>query len=154
MPSRHDFFYVGLQLALFAALALDPWPAGLIEYPRWLTLIGWAVAVGAVVTGAAAVLQLGTNLTPWPSPKAGSSLVTEGLYAHARHPIYAAILYFAMGLTVATGSPWRGLVTAGLMLLFYFKARHEERLLRARYPDYVAYAERVRRFGAGLPLLS
>ncbi len=72
-------------------------------------------------------------------------LVTAGPYAFLRHPIYAAILWFA----------WTGVfmhlsfVNAALGLLLTLGAAMriamEERELRARYPDYAAYASRTRR---------
>lgn len=147
MPPRRDLLYVAVQVALLAALALDPCPEARLGSPTWLRSVGYVAMVAAVCLGAAAALQLGTSLTPWPSPRAGGRLVTSGLYAWARHPIYAALVYFGVGLTAATASPWRGLVTGLLWGLFFLKSTYEERLLRGRYPGYGPYAERVGRFG-------
>lgn len=137
--------FVGVQVSLFVALAFD---LDLGWRPlRGLPVIGGVLCVSSAGFGLLAVLQLGTSLTPWPSPRAGASLVTAGAYRHARHPIYAALLAFGVGLAVLTASPWRLLVTAGLYVLFWRKAVYEERLLRQRYPGYAAYAARTPRFG-------
>ena len=145
MPPRRDLLFVAAQALLLAALALDPelgW-----RPLRGLPWIGWTLCGLSVAFGTLAVLQLGTSLTPWPTPRAGSALVTEGTYRVARHPIYASLIAFAVGLALATGSPWRLLVAAALYVLFCRKARYEEALLRERYAGYEAYAREVGRFG-------
>ena len=149
MRPRTDLLFVGAQLLLLAGLAYDPWGPQ-FDYPTWLRIIGWGAIGGAVVAGTLALLQLGTSFTPWPSPRADGRLVTRGMYAWARHPIYACLVYFGMGLTIVTDSPWRGLMTGLLWLLFHFKAKYEERLLRERFPDYADYAAEVPRFGMGM----
>ena len=146
MPSRRDLSYVGVQVLLFTLVAVDPlgvrWPV-----PPWLRTVSYVGAGACVVLGVLAVAQLGSSLTPWPSPRHGSDLVTTGMYARARHPIYASLLWFGVCVSVATGSPGRALATAGLWLLFRGKARYEEGMLRERYGGYAAYAKTVGRFG-------
>lgn len=145
VPPIRDLIFVGLQGVLFVALAFD-FDLGWRPL-RGLPVIGGVLCAASIGSGLLAVLQLGTGLTPWPSPRAGASLVTTGAYRYARHPIYAALLAFGVGVAVLTASPWRLLVTAGLYLLFWRKATYEERLLRERYPGYAAYAARTPRFG-------
>ena len=151
MRSSADLLFVGVQVLLFVGLAVDPWGPQW-TYPLWMKVIAWGVMACAVVAGVLALLQLGTSFTPWPSPRPGGRLVRSGAYARARHPIYACLVYFGMGLTIATDSVWRGAMTGLLMALFYFKSEYEERLLRERFPDYEDYAREVSRFGAGLPI--
>ncbi len=145
MPPRRDLLFVGMQFALLLALAVDP--VGVeVAPPALVRYLGQTLCALAVVLGVVAVLQLGTNLTPWPSPKAGSRLVTTGLYAWARHPIYACLAGFAFALVLATGSVWRLGLAMALLWLFWRKATFEEAMLRERYPEYAAYANRVERF--------
>lgn len=137
--------FVGVQLALFVALACD------VDL-GWRPLRGWPVIGGVLCAasvgfGTAAALQLGTRLTPWPSPRDGITLVTAGTYARARHPVYASLITFGVGLAVATASPWRLAVTLALYALLWRKTVYEEGLLRERFPDYAAYATRTPRFG-------
>jgi protein-S-isoprenylcysteine O-methyltransferase Ste14 len=85
-----------------------------------------------------------------PGPHPQGRLVTQGIYAWIRHPLYSAVGLFFMGFALQSGS---GLGVAAALLLGLFldaKSRFEERLLRARFPDYEAYARKVRRFLPGL----
>jgi protein-S-isoprenylcysteine O-methyltransferase Ste14 len=78
------------------------------------------------------------------NPTAGG-LVTHGPYRYWRHPIYAAILYFAWAGIASHPSleavAAAGLITLGLVARMLF----EERLVAAEYPEYAAYARRTRR---------
>lgn len=140
--------FVSVQAALFAAVGLGPWlplaldPAGPPQ-ARWvgqaLMLVGFALAL---VAG----LRLGRNLTPFPRPRPGGELVTAGVYAYARHPIYGGALLLAIGWSVVQLSVATLLATALLWLLFEAKSRYEERALAEAYPGYRAYASTTHRF--------
>ncbi|NNM65396.1 MAG: isoprenylcysteine carboxylmethyltransferase family protein [Burkholderiales bacterium] len=136
--------WVAAQFVLIAAMVL--WPADW----RWHAL--------AILLGLAA-LALGLwvfvnnrpgNFNIRPEPKSGGQLITGGPYAWVRHPMYVALLLGMAG--VAAGS--HSLVQAGLwlwlLIVLHFKAALEERLLRQRWPDYAAYAQRTRRFIPGV----
>ena len=78
------------------------------------------------------------------NPTAGG-LVTSGPYAVLRHPIYAAVIYFAW-TAVADHPSWinaggAALITAGGVARMLI----EERLLTERYPEYREYMRRTRR---------
>ena len=73
-------------------------------------------------------------------------LVTRGLYAYARHPIYGGLVLMLAGYTIAWADWTMGLIV-GFVALQYFeaKARAEERWLVERYPEYRRYTLTVRR---------
>jgi protein-S-isoprenylcysteine O-methyltransferase Ste14 len=140
--------WVLAQLALLAAIALAPRRLGplpaLYEPFAPAGLLGGAVCLllGSAL-GAAAALNLGPNLTPFPRPKADGALVQSGVYAIVRHPIYASVLLLALGWSLLRGSTPALLLTLALALFFDQKARREEAWLLERFPDYADYRRRV-----------
>jgi len=147
MPNKKDAVYVGIQFILLLFVFINPFGNAEMIHP-WTGLLGYLICGVAVVFGLAALVQLGSNLTPWPSPKASSSLVTTGTYGWARHPIYASLIWFAFGLSLGYMSLWRFIITFLLILLFIKKSSFEESMLRSRFQEYEAYAARVKRFGS------
>lgn len=141
------YFYVAVQFLLIALLFTAPRqenPYGL--FSDVIGLIGVAVmALGAVVL-VTSFVRLGKSLTASPVPKEDGVLVTTGLYARVRHPIYFGLLVLAFGVVLDAG--WWPQMVIALMLYFILniKAQFEEDLLRARYPEYKAYAQKTPRF--------
>lgn len=132
-----DGLYVALQFGIIVLFFTIPGDA-LLKHSVFkvsgtlLSVIGLAILCGSL-------LNLGRNLTPFPTPLQHSVLVTTGIYQYIRHPIYTAILFLFGGLAMILGSGTRLLLVAVLFVLFDFKAAYEERLLEARYPDYKKY---------------
>lgn len=108
-------------------------------------------AVGIAVQVAAAALMIAARVTfgrrsfhAAANPTAGG-VVSTGPYRYLRHPIYAAIIYFAWATAIDHWSP-RGygaaaLITVGAIIRMLL----EERLLVLRYPEYRDYMKRTRR---------
>ena len=140
--------FVGLQAALFVVVGFGPWlplavDAAAPPQARW---VGQALMLAGLLLALVAGLRLGRNLTPFPRPRPGGALVTAGVYAFARHPIYGGALLLAIGWSVAQSSVATLAATALLWLLFEAKSRYEERALTEAYPEYPAYAAATRRF--------
>jgi protein-S-isoprenylcysteine O-methyltransferase Ste14 len=139
---------VAAQFALLLALIVVPggdlWrPVGPVLVVAWLLRLA---GLGVVVVGG---LGLGAGLTAMPLPNARARLQTGGLYRWVRHPVYGGLLIFAAGEVLARGGTGTLLAAAALAALLSVKARFEERHLRARFPEYDAYARGTPRF---LPL--
>lgn len=101
------------------------------------------IAVGGAIAGAVALRK---NLSPFPEPVAHARLVQHGIYAKIRHPLYTSVILAAFGWALI-GLSWpAALVAAVLVPFFHAKSRREEELLRARFPEYLEYMARTRRF--------
>jgi protein-S-isoprenylcysteine O-methyltransferase Ste14 len=86
------------------------------------------------------------------TPDERTRLITDGMYARIRHPIYAfnGLLFFCVVVVVPTLLMIT--VTALHAALLSFKARHEERFLLGVHGE--AYAEYCRRTGRFFPRLA
>ena len=138
---------VGLQATLFVALIGVPWLGAptLALAPWWSALGGVLVLLGAALAVLGGV-RLGRRLTPFPRPRPGHGLVTDGVYRYARHPIYGGVLLIAVGWTFVRPSLATASVTLLLWLLLEAKSRYEERVLRNAHPAYDDYRRGRRRF--------
>jgi protein-S-isoprenylcysteine O-methyltransferase Ste14 len=123
------------------------WRAGALLAHGW---IGIAVQVAAVALMVWARIAFGRrSFHPAASPTAGG-LVTSGPYRYLRHPIYAAVLYFAWAGALSHPG-WLPISLAALVTLgMGYRMWAEERLVAARYPEYGAYAARTRRLIPGV----
>ena len=74
----------------------------------------------------------------------GHRVVSTGPYAFVRHPMYASMLFYGLGVPLLLGALSGLIVAAALIVLIAIRAVFEERTLAAELPGYAAYAERVR----------
>lgn len=141
-----DYWFVGLQMILLVLFVVTP-SKPQIPLFKIVPILGLIFAAIGIVIVLFSILQLSNALTPFPSPKQGASLKTDGLYQFSRHPIYAGILLFCIGWTFYSASFSRLFLTAALYALFFFKSNYEEQQLIAFYgEDYVEYKKKTARF--------
>lgn len=130
-----------IMLALLGAAPLwsGQWPG------KVAPAIGTALVLVGAWLGIAGVRVLGMNRTPFPEPKPGSQLITTGIYARVRHPLYASVIAIGFGWALLWRSGPALALAVAQAVFFYAKARFEERLLRERFDEYADYARRVPR---------
>lgn len=142
---KKDIAYVVVQTVLFMAFVFDIQFLSINSY-YFLILSGIILLfLGAGIAGVA-LLQLNTNLSPFPTPKTNSKLITHGIYKYIRHPIYTGILFLGIGGSLVTASVYRILITLLLFVLFYFKSNYEEKQLLKKFIDYSEYKKTSGRF--------
>lgn len=150
--TRQDYIFVGVQLLLFVLYWFEFLPK--LRMP--LPVIGFSVALSmagiAIVVGA--LWKLNRNLTPFPTPKPGAQLVQTGLYKWVRHPIYTGIIISVFSVATALGSPYKLLISAFLLVLFYLKTQYEEKKLMQQYTGYALYRKKTGRFFPKLKSIS
>ena len=127
-PSHKDYLFVGIQIILFVAYIF---PIHLVKMnlPEWLRHSGLVVVGLGLVLGLVALLQLNRKLSPFPTPVASGTLITNGAFSVARHPIYTALILSGLGYAIFSESLYKILIIVSLNILFYYKSKYEEHLL-------------------------
>ena len=131
-----------LVCAFAAAYFLAPGPR-LVPQGGAIGIVGSALCLGGVVLLLWALVSLRGVVQIAPEPRAGARLVTNGPYARLRHPIYSAIVSVLIGLFLRQPTVVVGIGAAVVIVFLTVKARFEERLLLARYPEYAEYMART-----------
>jgi protein-S-isoprenylcysteine O-methyltransferase Ste14 len=143
-----QFILIGLLVVVSLPELAHLWPSSGLG---WL---GFGVGCAAIVLGGwllgRASLDLGETLTPMPRPLPAGQLVTTGIYASVRHPIYAGLMVGGLGWSALTRSPAAFVVAILLAAFLDAKARREEAWLLERYEGYAQYRRRSKRFMPGL----
>jgi len=137
-----------MLLAFFGWLALMGWDA-VRAHGSWMPL--WLQGAGLVLLLASFYLLFRTfrensYLSPVVRVQAdrGQVVVSSGLYAHVRHPMYTGIAVFTVGTALLLGS-WYGLLLGIiLMAILARRAVLEEATLRQALPGYADYMAQVR----------
>lgn len=107
---------------------------------------------GAIMLFVWATRAMGRNWSIVARTRADHRLVTDGPFAHIRHPIYVALFLVLIAIAVATGH-WHAMWLAlpAYAIGTAIRIRLEEALLRHRFgAAYDGYARRVNRFVPGL----
>jgi protein-S-isoprenylcysteine O-methyltransferase Ste14 len=93
--------------------------------------------------------QLGRSFSVTPQAR---QLITTGIYARIRNPIYLASPFLLIGLSLALEQWWPMLLLVVVVPLQIVRARREARILRAAFGDkYDRYRARTPVLAAPLP---
>jgi protein-S-isoprenylcysteine O-methyltransferase Ste14 len=91
-------------------------------------------------------LQMGTNVAP---SQPALRLVTTGIYAHVRNPMYVGLGLLVAGVGVGFASDWSLiLLVPAALVLHYGVVRREENYLTGKFREpYQRYLKAVPRYG-------
>jgi len=136
------------QFLIPGIYALTGWPA-VADYP--LSVV--QAAAGVVVLVAALVLfrlthkQLGRNWSVTLETRSDHGLVTTGLYAWVRHPMYSSFLLFALAQALLLPNWIGGLAgLVGFGVLFFYRVNREEGMMAEAFGEaYRAYCAHTAR---------
>lgn len=103
--------------------------------------IGLALAAAGAALALLARRALGGSFRIAPSPREGARLVRRGVYRWLRHPMYVSVCLVLAGAAVSRPDRAVLALVAANFVLYLIKARYEESVLLAHYPDYAAYRE-------------
>ena len=130
-------------LALYAVAVFFGPRTPVLLSGRFPRIVGSLFCVAGLLLLFAGVRNLGSAIQVNPSPKAGASLVTTGIYRWFRHPIYTAIVFLVTGLFLRTPTIAVACATAIVVVYLAIKIRFEEKMLLASYPEYSEYRHRA-----------
>ena len=129
--------------AVAIALVLDELLVSPIAMPAWAQAIGWILFAASFVLGVVADRQIGLRVRsflPYFEARGRIELVTTGAYGVVRHPIYAAGVYFQVGIFLITGWPAVAIAAVVLAAGAAWFTRQEERRLVDLLDDPRVYA--------------
>jgi protein-S-isoprenylcysteine O-methyltransferase Ste14 len=111
--------------------------------PGWLLLLAWGY--GQYRLSGAYRTRIGGGGPGMSKPP--EALVTSGIYAHTRNPMYLGHQIALAGLALATRSPLAAALFAGHLPWFDARAGEDEAALRARFGGpYERYRRQVPRW--------
>jgi protein-S-isoprenylcysteine O-methyltransferase Ste14 len=140
-------------LALFFALYLGSFVVAGLDAVRWRTTVmpAWVETVGAAcILASYAIIWRVLAENSFAAPvvriqdERGQRIVTSGPYAIVRHPMYGGAILFLLGTPLLLGSTYGLVFVPLLVILLAVRSVFEERALANRFPEYAAYAARVR----------
>ncbi len=143
--STTDIVYVLIQLILFALFLFE---IKILQFsiPKYIESLSIALLLLSIIFMLIAFLQLNKYLSPFPTPVKNSKLITTGVFAISRHPIYTAIIGGAFSLSIYCGSGYKLVLTIVFILFFTFKSLYEEQKLQEQFPEYASYKKKTGRF--------
>jgi protein-S-isoprenylcysteine O-methyltransferase Ste14 len=105
-----------------------------------------AAGVALAFTGRSTFVRFGTNVNPF---KPASALVTTGVFAHVRNPMYVGLMLLVAGIGIAFASDWTLVMLVAAALTIHFGVvKREERYLTAKFGGaYLRYMETAPRYG-------
>jgi protein-S-isoprenylcysteine O-methyltransferase Ste14 len=128
--------------------AFSGWPS-FADYPfHVLQLVaGTLILVGALALFRVTHKQLGRNWSVTLETRSNHGLVTTGLYAWVRHPMYSSFLLFALAQALLLPNWVAGLAgLVGFGVLFLYRVNREEGMMAETFGEaYRAYAARTAR---------
>lgn len=106
-----------------------------------------AGGLGIMLAGLQSFRRAQTTVNPL-KPETSTSLVTGGIYAVTRNPMYLGMTFILLGWSAFLASLWAlGGPVAFILYISRFQIRAEERVLRSLFgADYADYTARVRRW--------
>ena len=117
--------------------------SSLLEFLRW-DLGRYAFGLGLVGFFVLALQIYGSHLF-------GRKVVTSGAYGYVRHPQYLCLSIAAFGLFTMWPRTIIFLLLVGMLFVYYFLARVEERRMLVLYPGYAEYMRSTGMFLPGDP---
>jgi len=124
----------------------------LVAVPVWVSAFGLLITALGVAITLIAQIQMGESWRIGQSVDEQTSLVTSGLFAHVRNPIFSGLLVFGLGfaLLVPSVAILPALLVLAAAIILQVRFVEEPCLIRRHGDAYLSYAQRVGRFVPGV----
>jgi protein-S-isoprenylcysteine O-methyltransferase Ste14 len=125
-----------------------PDPVGLaVLHTQTARISGEALLIAGLIPFILAFVHFGTSWRIGIDRKTPGALVTGGIFAVTRNPIFVAFILFFFGMFLINGT-WFFLIFALLAVVaIHFQILREEEFLKKQYgADYTAYSARTARY--------
>jgi protein-S-isoprenylcysteine O-methyltransferase Ste14 len=137
---------IGILLGIIVQ-TLSPEILPITSNPAALRIVGVVIFTGGLLIAVLSRIHLGNN---WADIETGQVLarqtvVSKGIYAYVRHPIYVGDILLLLGLELCLNS-WLVIVAALLAPIVLWKAVQEEKMLVNDLPGYRIYCAQTKRF--------
>ena len=116
----------------------------ILQVNSLLYFIGFLFVINGLIIILIAIKDLGSNLSPFPRPKAKSNLTTKGIYRFVRHPMYYSLILISLGIFLTKFSIYYLGLTLSLVLIIKCKIILEEQYLTKKFRNYFIYKDKVK----------
>jgi protein-S-isoprenylcysteine O-methyltransferase Ste14 len=113
------------------------------DVPAWLAVLSNILVVIGLL-GTAVVLKQNSYAASTVRVETGQPVVSTGLYAYVRHPMYSSALLLLIFTPLALGSYWSLLLVIPMIGVLAWRLLDEERVLKRDLAGYTDYCRRVR----------
>ena len=150
---RRDLFAFAIPgLCIFSAgLAVCGWDfvrrfQGVEWTPSWVAVLGAFMVVTGIANNIACQVTMGRFYSGFLVTREDHQLITRGMYAYVRHPIYLGVICVCTGIALFTTSLLGLIVLWGVIPFFLRRIRLEEQMLVDKFgAEYEAYRARTKK---------
>jgi len=124
-------------------------PHSVITISATLEFLRWTVGTYCFSIGVLAFILIGIQV--YATRLIGKKVAQSWLYSRIRHPFYLSLAVAGFGLLTMWPRIIILVLYLGMLFLYYFLARFEEKQMEAKFPEYAEYRKRTAMFVPGEP---
>ena len=147
LRASYEIILVSLQFFViilhFIRLDFSP-EREILQVNSVFNMVGFLIITMALIIILVAIKDLGSNLSPFPRPKANGTLITSGIYRFLRHPMYYSLILISFGVFLTKLSFYYLFLTISLAFIINFKILLEEQYLNNKFKNYFLYKDKVK----------
>lgn len=120
-----------------------------LEVPNYIGIIGVLLIVLSIAILELSYLSLGRQYSPTLQIRENHKLITTGIYAYVRHPMYlAGLIMFFSYLCLSPNVVGIAAYVCAMALIYKFRIPYEEKMLVNVFgQEYIDYMNKTPRFG-------